>query len=251
MWIYYGHNHLSALLLFAIPIAFFFLKKYWNTKSFGPLLLITNYLLLFSLFLTFGIGSVISFLFSVLITITLFAKISFLKKILYGLVTLFLLVFAIVGMLFLADAFKGESRFQKNTISSVRTHFSYMQDAVDTALKKPLTGSGLDTFIIINSESQRISRKTHYAHNFFFQMLSDAGIFGFLASVGLVVSLLWRVGKQLASRSQRLTTNDQRLFHIALFVALLASTINTLVDFDWQLPYVFLLFWTLAGIAIA
>lgn len=238
MWIYYGHNHLSALLLFAIPISFYLLIKYWKTKTLNIFLLVTSYLLLFSLFLTFGIVSIISFLSASLIALFFLKEIIITKKLIATGLVLCILVASVIGVFYFDRMLKKDVRMQKNPATWSRAHISYWKDSVDNGLKKPFAGSGLDTFRMVSSQSQRPGLKSFYAHNFFMQMLSDAGILGFIASIGLIGSVLWQGYRKIRNSA----------FLLVLFVGLLASTINTVVDFDWQLPYVFLIFWLITAL---
>src|SRR3989338_8296666 len=72
MWIYYAHNHLSALLVFAIPLSLYLLKIYWHRKIINVVLLVNCYLLIITLFLTFSRASLISLIIAGIAAVLLF-----------------------------------------------------------------------------------------------------------------------------------------------------------------------------------
>lgn len=241
LWNYFGHNHLSALLIFAIPIWAYFLKTNWNTRHQPPatrlfLSLVTCYVLL-ALTLTFSVGSAISLGIALILTTLLLPRSRLTKK----LAVVILLVILTVSSLIAIWTIPKTLGLFKNSPSSLKARIVYWQNAFDNLRQKPILGSGPDTFRIINSQSPRqVKPGSYYTHNFFLQQATDMGIFGLLTSLGLIFSIL-------ISFIKRLITQES-LLHVTFLVALLASTLNSLVDFDWQLPSVFLIFWLIAGI---
>ena len=245
MWIYYGHNHLAALLIFAIPFSLYLLKKYWNLISLRILLMGIFCFMLIALFFTFGFTSILSLWLSALIALLFFAPFTRLQK----LAGSFILVVALEVFLLGTFVLPEKIGFEKRPLRSAATRLIYWQNALDNFSNNPITGSGLDTFRIVNKTSKyKPPLGSFYTHNFFLQMLSDAGILGFLSSILLIGSILWQSIKKI--KGQRLMTNGQRRLGTMLFVGLLASTLNSLVDFDWQLPTVFLFFWIMAALQI-
>ena len=75
-------------------------------------------------------------------------------------------------------------------------------------------------------------------------MLSDGGIFGFLGSFLLIFYLFWK--SYIRTLNSLKSVNNYLYFSI--WVGIFASLLNAMIDFDWQLPTVFLLFWILIGI---
>ena len=253
MWVYYGHNHLSSLLLFAIPICFYFLNTYWSNRIYRAASLFVLFVLLFSFFFTFARASLVALVLALLVSFVLFRKALNQKKALIFFVPL------LVGIVFIGLSITraknfGVGKYELNWPS--RT--IYWLQAFDNASERLLTGSGLDTFRIMNRQSQRTGAiNTYYAHNFFLQMLSDVGILGFFSSAFLIFSVLFasfeKVTKKLKFDTARLRQSQIELkkkeafLLIAFWVGLLASTFNSMVDFDWQLPTVFFVFWMTAG----
>ena len=207
-----------------------------------------------SLFFAFALGSMISLAVSFFIAFLLFSQLLPIKR---PIVAMFFIV-GILGFLslFFFSTFKEAKgvAIHKNSPSSMQARFIYWQNAIDNFIERPLFGSGLDTFRVINKESPRKAKLgSFFTHNFFLQMLSDTGIFGFLSGIALIGSILWSVFKKISqpfgsAQGKRPTANGQRLLTIAFWAGLLASTLNSMIDFDWQLPTVFLLYWIFAGL---
>lgn len=238
MWVYYGHNHLSALLIFALPISLYFLKKYWHKKYVSVVVFTTCFLVL-ALYLTFSRASIISLVSASTFGIVFFR---FIPK--QKIPLLFIIGFFILLLTFMTIGAKQIGVTKPDILSSVR--LVYWKTAIANGFSHLITGTGLDTFRHLVYNSPHRVLKTDFTHNFFLQILSDTGILGFLSSIGLIFSVFWQASKTLIVKTGKLDVK-KRFFAWVLFVGLLASTLNTLVDFDWQLPAVFLSFWIFAG----
>lgn len=241
LWIYYGHNHLSALLVFAIPLTLYFLKTYWKNKRIRILLVVMCFLLLVSLLFTFSIGAMIMLGISIVTIWFVFNKTLSLDKNL--LIVFFILAFLVMSSLYLFSIEKGIETFnlRKNPYNNVSARFVFWQKAFDNFRKRPLTGSGLDTFHIVSKQTRPFSR---YAHNFFIQLLSDSGIFGFLTGILLVGTIF----REAYNTIRTTIYKRKRFFYVSFCVGMLSSTLLAAIDVDWHLPTVFLFFWILAGL---
>lgn len=239
-WVYYGHNHLSALLIFSLPLACYFLKTYWQKRVFRIFFLLTIFYLLFSFYFTFARASAISLLAAFVISAFFFRFLPRQKMIA-------LLVFlALIALLLINKAAGNAGKFgvAKYELTS-KTRIVYWQQALDNFINRPLVGSGLDTFRFVNKNSQRKAfPSTYFAHNFFLQMLSDAGLVGFISSFSLIFAVLWNA---FGKTKEKLKTKEGLLL-VMFWTGLLASSLNSLVDFDWQLPAVFFIFWLVASL---
>lgn len=238
-WVYFGHNHLSALLLFAIPLTFYFQEIFWPKKILRLAILLVQAFLFFSLIFTFARLSFVSLLTAFASSVVLFRLVSRKKM-----VAVFLTI-ALILTLILGGSLTQVRKFgvYKQELTN-KERLIYWRQAWENFLKHPLTGSGLDTFRFVGKASEKTKQKTYYAHNFFLQMLSDTGILGFFSSLGLIFSALWLGFKRVREKWQ-----TKEGFLLSMFwLGLLASTLNSLVDFDWQLPTVFFIFWLIAGV---
>lgn len=240
LWLYFGHNHLSALLLFSIPLTYYFLVKKWQTQSQKVLIMVTFLFAVVSLYLTFARASIISLLLALMMSAILFKLVP--RKI--ALILTLLLIIAGGGILFdLSINAKNINLYKSGVVLNARS--VYWEQAIKNVAKNPLFGTGLDTyrFSIFKNDKGKVLH-TYYAHNFFLQMLSDAGILGFLSSMSLIGLLFYQSFKKI---SEKLKSREGQLM-LVMWIGILASTINSLVDFDWQLPTIFLIFWILVGL---
>lgn len=241
LWIYFGHNHLSSLLIFAVPLAIYFLGKYWKKMILRIFYLFLFIFLSFSLFFTFARGSIISLIVSAGIASYIFNLAS--KRVL---ALIFLLVLFLIGSyLYIMPATSSNFRLYKPNWNLSQRDL-YFTKSIANFTDHPLLGTGPDTFRFIPYKAPGRFGNAEHAHNFFLQILSDAGIFGFLLACSLVYLLLYKGYKIIQGKYFK-----NRPLLITVWISLLASTLNSLVDYDWQLPYVFLLFWILSAIILA
>ena len=238
-WVYYGHNHLSALLVFVIPMAFYLYISHLKSK-YRLLYFLIPFFLIISLFFTFSRGSIIALIGSFCISLLAFKIISF-KKFL-----LILFLGALSIFLFLLSL-KQSSTFFNITRDSleINSRLAYWNKSLVNWYESPIFGTGLDTtrYAKLNTEKKKIP-DSYYSQNFFIQMLSDGGIFGFLGSFLLIFYLFWK--SYIRTLNSLKSVNNYLYFSI--WVGIFASLLNAMIDFDWQLPTVFLLFWILIGI---
>lgn len=239
-WIYYGHNHLSALLLFTIPLAFYFLYKF-RTTGFGWLKILLFLVLVASLLFSFSKGSNLSLIFSGLISTTAFNLVSKKNLILF---TVSALLFVWIFLTFVQPVgqFFGVKRIGWG--DSGRT--IYWELSVWNGITNPFTGTGLDTVRYLPPPKNLV--RSDYSHNFFIQLFSDGGIPLFVSGCILFIVLFFVLYERIAGFKKN---SNPFFFSIAVWTGLLASAINSLIDFDWHLPVVFLVFWLLSGFIYA
>lgn len=241
IWVYYGHNHLSALLVFAIPIAVYF--AFSKNKNRSALLHTTYYILLTTLlvafYFTFARASQVSLLATVIFAVIIYELIGQKATLLVLAISL-----AAIGIILAGSATPTQRLgFFKYASLQNNTRLVYWQQAIENAKAHPFLGTGPDTFGFVNHASGSKTLKTFYAHNFFLQTLTDSGLFAAVAGIALITSVLINTVKSSLRKKEGLA--------IALTIGLLASTINSLFDFDWQLPAVFLIFWMFSGLFLS
>lgn len=246
LWVYRGHNHLSALLIFAIPLIIYFLKTYWHIRRMRFVSIVLGCLLMISLLLSLSIGAMLALATSFLLAIFMFkSTVSFknfpLKKT-YFMIFLIVALLSVSTFLYFSET-KGVKAWhlRKNPLAHVQARFVYWQVAFENFGENPLTGIGFGSFNQVLNEYGNLGKaaNTTEAHNFFIQMLSDTGIFGFLSSVALIGAVIGKGYKAVKTASAQ----RESLFYLSLFVGILASTLVALIDFNWSIPVVFLFFW--------
>lgn len=240
---YYGHNHISALLVFAIPLTMYFFYTA-KTPKIRSIFLCVLLLLLTSLFFSFALGSIIALYYALVICILMF-KTYF--KLQIHLRTI-LILFSVFSLILFAVVFSHNTfGVKKYPVGSVKERFVFWNQATDNLTKNTknfIIGSGPDTFYYVNKQSRRTTYlKSEFALNHFVQMLSDTGIIGFFVSLLLLGSVLLKSYKRVKEQ-----TKEKSYLYIAIFVGIVASTINAFTDFDWQLPTISFLFWFLLGL---
>ncbi|MFH0804817.1 MAG: O-antigen ligase family protein [Patescibacteria group bacterium] len=125
-------------------------------------------------------------------------------------------------------------------VSSFSQRAYFNQSAFEMFRDHPLTGSGLSTYQLLYARYYHtLSEQPRYTHNYYLQTAAELGIFGFAALVAFVYLLLrrgWRIVRREVDPAKQ-------PYLLALYVAILASSIHSLFDFGWQYPAVYLLFW--------
>jgi len=228
----FGHNHLVDLLVLSLPVAFcLFLSAKSRKQLFFWLALV----------LVFTAGFVLSFsrggIFFAILALVLclaFNKKAFRKKKAIG----WFLALVLFGSLFF---------FLNSRVLTWQARVEYWRQAVVAFWQKPVFGTGLDTFRFSSIKHQKTPNNwSTHTHNHFLQMFSETGIFGgaaFLILIALIVKEGFKNIKKLKGRDRGLM--------VGLFVGILTSCLHSLVDYDWQFPAVFLIFWVMAGIILS
>ncbi|PJE67736.1 hypothetical protein COU95_00755, partial [Candidatus Shapirobacteria bacterium CG10_big_fil_rev_8_21_14_0_10_40_9] len=112
----------------------------------------------------------------------------------------------------------------------------YWQQALEGFINRPLVGFGWGTFEIVALRFQKETAGwSNFTHNFYFQVLAEAGIFAFLSFMSfLVLSFrhIWQIVKR----------DTKNPFLLGGFGAILASSLHSFLDYDWNFPAVFLTF---------
>ena len=238
----HGHSHLADWLILAIPLtlALFWEAKKKKIRSFLKGLLI---FFLLSLVLTFSRGA-----FLVLPVISLFF-IYFLKpkradeKIISRLLIVVPLCFLFLIFSLSSFGTKLALPFSDNWLtrqlikpSLQAKRFDYWQQALKGFFARPFFGFGWGTFKLVGLRFQRLPVSwSDYTHNFYLQVLAEAGIFAFFAFLGfLSISFqqIWSLVKK----------EKKELVFLGAFGAVLASSLHSFVDYDWSFPAVFLVF---------
>ncbi len=110
---------------------------------------------------------------------------------------------------------------------SASARFDYWSVALQTAVNRPLLGSGPGTFYAVYRRAKRPDAEmTRLAHNDYLQQASDSGAVGLLAFGGFIWASLVRL--------YRMTRGDWRLF--AVWLGLLGWALQSFVEFALYIP---------------
>lgn len=240
----FGHNRLSNILIFSIPMASALLISS-TTKTHQLFLTIITSFLMIMLILTSGRGAMLSLALALIVVYLLTYK-KFKNKeyqniwssITLGLgvstIIILLLSFFFSNLQFLGKGVGEYKGLYKPVIFEQR--FEFYQQAIEGFSRLPLFGSGLDTFRYISKQLQiQPNYWSWYAHNHFLQLIAETGFIGGLIFLIFILFLFKFLYKSVA-----LTVDIMKW---GIFTAIFASTLHSLIDFDWQFYSIFLYFW--------
>jgi O-antigen ligase len=128
--------------------------------------------------------------------------------------------------------------FQKGA-PSVAARFDYWRASLQTALEKPLFGTGPGTFARAYAPIKRPeSEMARLVHNDYLEQASDSGIPGFLLYLGFVAAAVtWSAQSWMASGARTLAhTSSDLVPAFPIWLGLLAWTFHALVEFPLYLP---------------
>ena len=236
---YFGHNHLAALLLLALPLA------YYRALTVNSILYKLLALFLFiSMILTFGRVATVLSVFQLIIMERFFSRSKFkIKQVSFYLLLFF--TFLIMGIisfpnLFFENSCESYSSFRnvicKNISDDGRAY--YWMQAFDGFKENIIFGTGPGTFFLTNEKyKQLLHLTTPYAHNAYIQFFSELGLIGGVSFLSLVLSLLYLAKKSLKNKAL-----------LPMFIGFSALLVNVFFDFDFSISSLF--FFTCIYIAV-
>ena len=164
------------------------------------------------------------------------------------------LIFGLLGAVIMLGADDALVRatgltYEREDVTNGRTHFWA------TALKifgdNPVLGTGLDSFAMVFTRYDTWNGflRVEQAHNDYLQILTDAGVLGFLCVLAFII-LLFRESLQIIAKS---SDNFRRNTAVGALAGCFGILVHSLFDFPLRTPangYFFLLFAVLATAAI-
>ncbi len=235
-----SHNHLGDFLVLPVTICIYYL--YTRKRA----LLAVCYLLptILFIFFSFSRSAYISVAISTLfLHLYFFRKSSSPFKLLSRLVILILLLSAIFYFVTLSPQAKDQPvskntynfLVQKEGLSKYKdvtgSRFIYLQQALFSIQKHPLTGIGPNNFIYASrSYAKNQYELTEVAHNIFLEVLVGQGILGLIPFLGLIIISIIKSRKN------------------ALYFAMIAMLANFQTDYTYQIYSFLLLFFVIAGV---
>lgn len=244
----FGHNRLSELLAICIPLLLYLFetpskhKKLFFLFLFGSIVVFLaaqGRAALISLGISF---SVVYFLFSQHISQNHIQM----KKMQLTILTLLVLAIAYLSYQFYYSNIQvANTQSDQKVIGMYRPlimdqRIYYLHQAFDQLVAYPWVGTGLDTFRYISRMyTKEPSTVSEYVHNHFLQMFAELGLAGGAAFLLLIIVLL---SNSLAA-SKGNVSDENIFFKLSLLVIIIASILQSFVDFQWQFYSLFLLFW--------
>ncbi|MCH7951728.1 O-antigen ligase family protein [Patescibacteria group bacterium] len=232
----HGHSHIADALLLVTPLVFAL-----SLKRKGKIWALLFPILLASFFFSFSRAGLVVVFFSLIVTIFLLRKSVNRRQVLF----LSLLGLAILLFLSLPAILDSNQAMVKRhpwlyrqvfKPTSATRRLAYWGQAVRAFGTRPLTGTGPGTFRLISQAEQKAPGDfSWFAHNWYLQTLVESGVIGFFLWSSLFFILFRR-----AFRATGVRRSDP--YFVGLFVGVLASSVHSFFDFDWEFPGVFLSF---------
>lgn len=230
-------NPFASFVVIALAVALYLIfqeKIFWRKWLLG-IFIVWGILILEQ---TYARGAWLAFL--IFLTIITLKKS---PKVLLGIILLSLVLF------FFSETIHDriEDVYNPPADSSVRWRFAQWEKMYRVYLKKPLTGFGIGTEIIVHEREFGFNAGNQYTHNDFLRIALETGIFGFLAYfILLFATLIQLIISYIQEKNP--WSKDFGLFVLALFIAILSfsQTNNTLRETvtQWTL-------WTLIASSLA
>jgi len=121
----------------------------------------------------------------------------------------------------------------------------FYRDGLKMFKDRWLIGGGGGTWEFLSYYYQSFYYTSTQAHNYLLQIATDCGVVGILIFLFLIVSI---VATFILEYRKKEEASEERILQAALFAAVMGMIMHSVLDFDFSLSAVFLLFWQLLGI---
>ena len=244
----YGHNNIVDILLFGIPIAFFFMVS--NKKT-----------LYLYIFISLLLGFAFSFARAAMIVVSLFLAASLLfiwKKLSVKKRTLLFTLFCVIaGMVLLLltvpqktySGYVFQAILPKMTKQADGTtnRFEYFRQAILAIKERPFFGSGPGTFLLQSKHLQSAPDSySRHAHNFILEQLTEVGSIG--TTFLLLIGMWWLI---TVWRTYRKQEGTKRFTLVILGAGIVLQTLNASIDFSLNFFIILMLYGACTAIMVS
>ncbi|MBU0613044.1 O-antigen ligase family protein [Patescibacteria group bacterium] len=244
-------NIFAGFILLTLPITLtqFLVEKQRREQTFFG---ITTVLLAINLYFTFSQASWLAMTIVFILTIWLLRKVptkQLLTRLLFVIVIITVLIF---GLLQLHAPSNGESIQQASAIQSnaVNNRIDYWKTSWEMFTHNPVVGVGIGNFETIYTHfQQNVWSFSVSPHNSILLFLTELGVFGFLVFMFFLFSIVRK-----ARDVFRITikgNESQYYYSVGIFGGIIASFGHSLVDIDWEIPALLLLWFVEVGLIFA
>jgi O-antigen ligase len=243
-------NIFAGFILLTLPITLtqFLTEKGWKEKSFFGL---TTILLTTNLYLTFSQASWIS------IIVVFFLLVWFLRKIpakqLLARLSIVIVIAVILTFgLLQSHPPSGESIQQASSIQSnaVNNRLDYWKTSWEMFTHHPWIGVGIGNFETIYTHfQQNVWSFSVSPHNSILLFLTELGIFGLLIFLFFLYSIVRKVKGII--KQTGIENKSIYYYAVGLIGGIIASFGHSLVDIDWEIPALLLLWFIEVGLIFA
>lgn len=123
----------------------------------------------------------------------------------------------------------------------------YWKVAWEDWKQHPLTGTGAGTFHYTWLQERSDTNDVRQVHNLYLEQLTEIGVFGFLALLGFVASLVGYTARAARRSSESAGENGPLL--AGLVAALVVYLVSSILEWHWYIPAATLFFFVLAAVA--
>ncbi|MBP9758820.1 O-antigen ligase family protein [Candidatus Dojkabacteria bacterium] len=242
----FGHNHLGSVAILLLPLAFYSTLIKFNRFNlfFLTLLLITLVSSGGRVLLSLGLVQLIFVYFRLKKNKKTF------NPVIKNILTISCL--AISSIIIWYVFFSGKTNLCNDNSSwwckkmNIIDRKAYFISAIKSIVDKPLFGSGLNTYsLMARKYAERPGAFSYYAHSYPLQLVVELGLMGLF-----VFSHLFKV---IISKIHKSINNYKRIDSLKLFltVGIIFSLLNSMLDYDWNVPCSFLFVLMVSGLILA
>lgn len=248
----FGHNRIADLLIFSIPVSiaiYLYQEKVGNKQR--NFFFLLSILLILMLVISQGRGVMLSLSFAFLLLILLKKnQADIVTKYFRWVIGITLLSITFLSISFIYSNLTVKQDDYKHIVKGLykpaknELRFEYFRQALKGVSFSPIFGTGLDTFRYLSRMYQiKPSIWTWYAHSHYLELFAETGISGGILFLSLIVILFIKSLKCLHYPQEDNLPSHVEFTSIALFIALLASSLHSFIDYDWHYLSVFLYLW--------
>jgi O-antigen ligase len=245
----FGHNHVIDYLILTFPVSlmlFFKSQGLFKKTTFAAI----NLIFLATFIFSFSRAGIFIALAELILTYVYVAKTQRTDNKRH-VMALALLAISLVGLIFILFVVQPEYWQKFSREISWQNRLDYWRQGILAIKDRPIFGWGLDNFRYLSYKYQsKPSFWSWYSHNHFLQIFVETGIVGGLVFLVLIAFVIYKSYRYIQNQIVHRSKIEGLGVDLALFIGLVASSVHSFFDYDWQFSSVFLIFWVTAGYLI-
>lgn len=250
----FNANSMGSYLLFSLPLGIF-LSAIQTRRKLTYLMVFGTAIVAFAFILTYSYTGWFAFIVPVVCIVIFFRERIFTRRVGFAVIVLIVIAYiTLVGFHYgqtrnFSEALKVYNIITAEHFStsfSQRLNFDY--SAFRMIADRPLTGFGLNTYQSVYTRyAMTLIEQPRYTHNYYLQTFAETGVVGGILFLAFTLLTLW----QTFRIARRQVDKERKYIVYGLWLGLLGSSIHSLVDFGWQFPAVFIVFWLGSGLILS
>lgn len=246
---YVNHNHFAGFLEMMLPVSLGYAVAQ-RDKTKKILFIFLSTLMGTAFAFTLSRGGSISVILALIFMLCLLAKRGVVKTAGWVFLLLVLLMLSLVAMFGIEPISQRIQTIQSlDSVSEWKVRIEIWKGAFPLIQKFFWFGSGPGTFgdLFLLFRPEGFKARPVFAHNDYLQLLSDGGVFSFLAAAGLFLCLFWTGYKIIQRDESRLRIG----VGAGCLAALFSLCVHSLVDFNFHIPSNLALSAVVAGLLLS